>query len=114
MQKSIKKLQNMTILINTDNTLSGEKRSDDFFTYQITEALHRFESHITRIEVHLKDESGKKDGFNDISCLLEARLEGRQPIAITNQADTIELAITGAIDKIKTSIETILGKIQKH
>ena len=104
----------MTIQINTDKTLIVDKRSNDFFISQITEALQRFESHITRIEVHLKDENGKKDGFNNISCLLEARLEGKQPIAITNQADTIELAITGAIDKIKTAIETILGKIQKH
>jgi len=104
----------MTIQINTDKTLTGEKRSSDFFTSQITEALKRFESHITRIEVHLKDENGKKEGFNNISCLLEARLEGRQPIAITNQADTVDLAVTGAIDKIKTAMETILGRIQKH
>ena len=104
----------MTIQINTDKTLTGEKRSIDFFTSQIAEALQRFESHITRIEVHLKDENGKKDGFNDVSCLIEARLEGRQPIAITNQANTIDLAVSGAIDKIKTAIETILGRIQKH
>ncbi|MFT6843077.1 MAG: ribosome-associated translation inhibitor RaiA [Psychroserpens sp.] len=104
----------MTIQINTDKTLTGEKRSSDFFISQITEALQRVESHITRIEVHLKDENGKKDGFNNISCLIEARLEGKQPIAITNQADTIDLAVTGAIDKIKNSIESILGKIQNH
>lgn len=104
----------MTIQINTDKTLTGEKRSIDFFTSQIAEALQRFESHITRIEVHLKDENGKKDGFNNVSCLIEARLEGRQPIAITNQANTIGLAVSGAIDKIKTAIETILGRIQKH
>ena len=104
----------MTIQINTDKTISGEQRSGDFFSSQITEALERFESHITRIEVHLKDENGKKDGFNDISCLLEARLEGRQPIAISNQANTIDLAVAGAIDKIKSAIETIIGKSQKH
>lgn len=104
----------MTIQINTDKTITGEKRSIDFFTSQIAEGLQRFESHITRIEVHLKDENGKKDGFNDVSCLIEARLEGRQPIAITNQANTIDLAVSGAIDKIKTAIETILGRIQKH
>ena len=104
----------MTIQINTDNTLSIEKRSSDYFTSQIAEALQRFDSHITRIEVHLKDENGKKDGLNDITCLLEARLEGRQPIAITNQANSIELAVSGATDKIKTTIESILGKTQKH
>lgn len=104
----------MTIQINTDKTLTGDKRSNDFFTSQITEVLQRFESHITRIEVHLKDENGKKDGFNNISCLLEARIEGRKPIAITNQANTMDIAVTGAIDKIKASIESILGKTQKH
>tara|TARA_R110000868_G_scaffold257374_1_gene514466 strand:+ start:1366 stop:1680 length:315 start_codon:yes stop_codon:yes gene_type:complete len=104
----------MTIQINTDKTITGEKRSSDFFRSQIDEALQRFESHITRIEVHLKDEKGNKDGFNNISCLLEARLEGRQPIAINNHADTIDFAVTGAIEKTKTAVETILGKIQKH
>jgi ribosome-associated translation inhibitor RaiA len=104
----------MTIQINTDKTLNGEKRRCDFFSSQISEALERFESQITRIEVHLKDESGRKDGFNDISCLLEARIEGRKPIAITNQANTMDIAVTGAIAKIKTSIESILGKIQKN
>ena len=104
----------MTIQINTDKTLTGEKRSNDFFTSQIAEVLQRFESHITRIEVHLKDENGKKDGFNNISCLLEARIEGRKPIAITNQANTMDIAVTGAIDKIKMAVESILGKIQKH
>ncbi|MEB8347400.1 HPF/RaiA family ribosome-associated protein [Flavobacteriaceae bacterium KMM 6898] len=104
----------MTIQINTDKTISGEQRSEDYFTSQIAEALQRFESHISRIEVHLKDENGKKDGINDISCLIEARLEGRQPIAVTNQADSVDLALTGAIDKIKTAVGTIIGKMQKH
>ncbi len=38
----------MTILINTDNTLTGEKRSGDFFTSQITEALQG--SNLTSLE----------------------------------------------------------------
>ncbi|MGY8914548.1 MAG: HPF/RaiA family ribosome-associated protein [Flavobacteriales bacterium] len=104
----------MTIQINTDKTISGEKRSEEYFTSLIAEALERFESHITRIEVHFKDENGKKDGINDISCLIEARLEGRQPIAITNQADSVDLALTGAIDKIKSAVESIIGKMQQH
>ena len=47
------------------------------------------------------DESGRKDVFNYISCLLEARIEGRKPIAITTQANIMDLAATGDIDKIK-------------
>ncbi|MCF8239049.1 MAG: HPF/RaiA family ribosome-associated protein [Saprospiraceae bacterium] len=104
----------MIIQINTDKVVTVEKRSSDFFTDQIAKALHRFESQITRIEVHLKDENGKDDGYNDISCTIEARLEGKQPIAVNNQADTIDLALSGAIDKVKSSLESILGKIKQH
>lgn len=104
----------MTIQINTDKTINGDKRQQDYFRSQIDEVLNRYESHITRIEVHIKDENGIKHGYNDISCILEARLEGRQPIAVRNQANTIEDAVSGAIDKIKTSIDTILGRVQNR
>ena len=92
----------------------SEKRNQDFFTSQIVEELDRYQSHITRIEVHLSDENGKKEGMNDIQCLLEARLKGRKPIAVSDQADTVEQAISGTIDKLKNSLETILGRIQNH
>ena len=104
----------MTIQINTDKTISGEQRSEEYFSSLIAEALQRFDSHITRIEVHLKDENGKKDGINDISCLIEARIEGKQPIAVTNQADSVDQAVIGAVDKIKSAVGTIVGKMQQH
>lgn len=104
----------MTIQINMDKSFTGEKRQHDFFKDQVETSLKRFESHISRIEVHLKDENGKKEGVNDMTCILEARIEGLQPIAVTKKADTIELAVTGAIDKIKTAIETIVGKMQSQ
>jgi ribosome-associated translation inhibitor RaiA len=106
--------QTMTIQFNTDKALKGEKRQEEYFSTQIANGLERFESHISRIEVHLKDENGKKDGFNDISCLMEARIEGKQPIAVSNQADSVELAINGAIDKMTNAMNSIVGKMQAH
>jgi ribosome-associated translation inhibitor RaiA len=104
----------MIIQFNTDKTINGDERNEDFFTSQIAEELDRYESHISRIEVHLSDENGKKEGLNDIQCMLEARLEGRQPTAVSHQADTLELAVSGAIDKLKNALETILGRIQNY
>ncbi len=104
----------MKIQFNTDKTINGEERNQDFFTSQIAEELDRYQSYITRIEVHLSDENGKKEGRNNILCLLEARIEGRKPMAVSNQSDTIELAVSGAIDKLKASLETTLGRIQNH
>ncbi len=102
----------MIIQFNTDKTINGNEKHQDFFTTQVAEELKRFESHITRIEVHISDENGKKQGLNTIRCLLEARLEGRQPIAVSCQEDTTEQAVSGAIDKMKASLETILGRIR--
>lgn len=104
----------MNIQFNTDKTINGDERHQDFFTSQIAEELDRYQSHITRIEVHLSDENGKKEGRNDIQCLMEARLKGRKPIAVSNQADTVEQAVSGTIDKLKISLETILGRIQNY
>ena len=47
-------------------------------------------------------------------CLLECRIEGKQPIAVSAQADTVEKAISDALDKMKNTLETILGRIQNH
>ncbi len=104
----------MKIQINTDKTINGDENHQKHFSALIEEGLKRQESHITRIEAHISDENGSKDGANDIRCLLEARVEGRQPIAVSSQADTYEQAVSGAIDKMKMSLETIIGKIQNH
>ncbi|MFD1553368.1 HPF/RaiA family ribosome-associated protein [Putridiphycobacter roseus] len=100
----------MLIEINTDKTIQWNGEQKKIQSTQIAKALERFESNITRIEVHLKDENGDKKGLDDMSCLLEARLEGKQPIAVSSQANSIDLAVLGAIHKMKAAIETIVGR----
>ncbi len=104
----------MKIQFNTDRTINGDEKQKDFYTDLLTTELARYESHITRIEAHLTDQNGIKDGVNDILCLLEARLEGRQPIAVSDQADTVAEAVSGAIDKLIAALEPILDRIQHH
>lgn len=105
----------MTIQFNTDHNIDAKEGLVTTFTELIEERLSKVSDHITRIEGHLKDEdSGAKDGKNDIRCVLEARLEGRKPIAVTNHADNHYQAVDGAIDKLKSSIDSILGRIHSH
>ncbi|MGK2863025.1 MAG: HPF/RaiA family ribosome-associated protein [Chitinophagaceae bacterium] len=101
----------MIIQINTDKNIEGSERFADHFTSIIEDELGRYET-ITRIEVHLSDENGSKEGQADKRCMLEARMEGRQPIAVSNTADTHEQAVEGAVDKLKASLETIIGKMK--
>jgi ribosome-associated translation inhibitor RaiA len=98
----------MKVQFNTDKTISGSERNEAFFTTQISEQLDRFASEITRAEVHLSDENGDKKGPDDKNCVLEVRLQGRQPIAVSHQGPTIAKAVSGALDKMKKSLDSIL------
>ena len=104
----------MIIQFNTDNTIEGSDRQNAYFSTSISEALSRFSNHITRLEVHITDENGHKEGKNDQRCMIEARLEGLQPIAVTNHADTIEHAVKGATDKLKASLDTAIGRLKTY
>lgn len=104
----------MQIQFNTDKTVNGDERHRQHFTSLLKDGLKRFESHLTRVEVHLTDENGKKEGLNDMKCSLEARIEGRQPVGVSCQAEKPELAVSGAIDKLKSSLDTIIGRMQEH
>ena len=104
----------MTIQLNTDKNLSVHEEFRAKLDDLLSEELSRFSEHITRLEVHLSDENGGKGGQNDKRCMIEARLEGRQPIAVTADADTHEQSVSEAIDKLKNSLDTIFGRSSNH
>ena len=101
----------MHIQINTDQNVEGSDAFSDQTKAIIESTLNRFSEHITRVEVHLSDENSDKAGINDKRCLMEARLEGRQPIAVTHQAANLDLAVQGAAGKLKNMIESNLGRL---
>jgi ribosome-associated translation inhibitor RaiA len=104
----------MKIQFNTDNNIKLSNELRVSLTSLISNELSRFNDHITRLEVHLSDVDGHKDGQDDKRCMIEARLEGMQPIAVTNHADSHELAVIGAVDKLKSSIDTIEGRLRNY
>jgi ribosome-associated translation inhibitor RaiA len=104
----------MTIQINTDKNLSVHEAFEAQLDGLLSKELSRFSEHITRLEVHLSDENGNKQGLDDKKCMIEARLEGRQPIAVTERANDYERAVSGAIEKLKASLDTIVGKLRHH
>ncbi|TDD96888.1 HPF/RaiA family ribosome-associated protein [Flavobacterium cellulosilyticum] len=104
----------MLIQFNTDKNVILNEEQIASYTSLISEELSRFSTQITRLEIHLSDEDGNKDGSNDKRCLVEARLEGMKPTAATDHSNTLEKAMFGAIDKLKTSLETISGRLNDY
>lgn len=102
----------MKIQINTDKNITRTDELTDHIESTIEDALDRFTDRITRVEVRLTDQnSSKKDGDDDMRCVMEARLSGLQPIVVSHQTATIELAVDGAAEKLETAIERTLGRL---
>jgi len=103
----------MIVQINTDKNIEGNERFSGYITELVKDELHHFSSNLSRVEVYFADENAAKTVPGDIRCSMEARIEGRQPIAVTHHADSTELAASGAIDKLKASLGTVIGKMRE-
>lgn len=104
----------MQIQFNTDSTIEGHERMQTHFRGVISESFKRFEDKITRVEIHVGDENNEKFGVDDKRCLIEVRLAGKNPLAVTNHDSTIEKAISGATDKMKKLLTSTFEKLRTH
>ncbi|MFU8832244.1 MAG: HPF/RaiA family ribosome-associated protein [Wenzhouxiangella sp.] len=105
----------MLIQINTDDNINQSDALPERTEATIRNVLDRFADQVTRVEVHLSDEnSDKKSGNADMRCLLEARLEGLQPVAVTETAATVAQAVDGAAHKMRRRLDSTLGRRQKR
>lgn len=101
----------MQIQVNTDNHITGREDVVRLVQSCVESAVGRFADRITRVEAHLSDANSHKSGGDHKRCLLEARLAGLQPLAVSHQATTIELAVTEAAGKLQRSVESTLGRL---
>jgi ribosome-associated translation inhibitor RaiA len=104
----------MKIQVNTDHNTPGSQSLNDFIDTVLKSELDHFSDHITRIEVHLSDENAGKVSENDKRCMVEVRIEHRQPVAVTAHANTYEESISDATDKMKSALDTVFGKLNNH
>ncbi len=104
----------MQIQVHTDNHIHGREEIVALVETSVEGAVGRFRDRITRIEAHLSDTNSHKTKGDDIRCVLEARLAGHQPIAVTHQAATVEIALSGAADKLERSVESTLGRLKER
>ena len=104
----------MQIHINTDKNIEGNARLSNYYTELLEQQLSRFEDKITSIEVHFGDENSEKFSKDDKRCMIEARVQKMQPIAVTDHSDTIEKAFNNALQKLKKVLDTSFEKLKSH
>ncbi|HVL70501.1 MAG TPA: HPF/RaiA family ribosome-associated protein [Beijerinckiaceae bacterium] len=104
----------MQIQVNTDDNVAGRDALTRRIETEVGNVVGRFAEQITRLEIHLGDHNAGKSGAQDKRCLIEARLAGRRPEAVSHEADTLEAAWTGAARKLRRSLESTLGRLGDH
>ncbi len=100
----------MQIDVSTDSHIDGREKLTRYVQGHVETALERFSARITRVEVHLSDASGNKEGREDTKCVMEVRIGGRPPVAVKSQESNVDQAITAATHKLKHLVESTLGR----
>jgi ribosome-associated translation inhibitor RaiA len=104
----------MHIQVNTDRNIVGDQALEAQVKEKLENVLARFASRITRLEVHLSDKNAGRGGSDDIACVVEARLEGRQPLAVEAREATVERAVAAAAQKMRNMLDTELGRARPY
>lgn len=104
----------MQIQFNSDSSVMGTENVAERIEAMLHSKLARFEDRLTRVEVHVSDENGRKGGGDDKTCTIEARPRGGKPIGVTEHAAKVDDAARKAANTMAQRLERVLGKTERH
>tara|TARA_R110000822_G_scaffold60287_19_gene150297 strand:+ start:1236 stop:1652 length:417 start_codon:yes stop_codon:yes gene_type:complete len=104
----------MQILINSHQIETASVSFEEWVTAAVANELECFDDVLTRVEVHVNDENAQKSGPRNKRCQIEVRPRGHQPLSVTNYDESLELAVNGAAEKARHSLEHLRGKLEER
>lgn len=78
------------------------------------EDLARFGELLSRVEAYLTDQSGGKRAGRDLRCVMTAHLPGVPPLVVTEDAESVALAIAGATESLRSSLSSTFDRLEDH
>jgi ribosomal subunit interface protein len=99
----------LPILIRPGN-LQTSSAIEAWVHRKLAGAFRRYGSNMTAVEVHFEDVNGPKHGAADARCVMEARVNGRSPIAVQARADDLYGAIDAASRKLDAAIARVVER----
>jgi ribosome-associated translation inhibitor RaiA len=106
--------RSVQVQVNHDNHVRIGEEVSERLKRVLESSLSQFADRITRIEMHLGDENAGKHGDSDKRCMLEARLANLAPVAVSHQAESLQLAFEGALKKLDHALSHAIGKLETH
>lgn len=105
----------MKVQVNTSNDIDNKETLERWANDYLNDHLARFDQDLTSIEVQMTDENhASKGGGVDKRCMMEARVSGRAPVAVTNYAANQDLAFRGAAEKLAHALDHAFGKLDRR
>lgn len=102
----------MQVLVNSDHPINGDEKFAEEVRAIVEDGLGHLSRRITRVEVHLANDKVARHGAGDKRCMMEARIKGHEPVAVTETADVMDLAIRGAARKLHTAVGHLLDRLE--
>jgi hypothetical protein len=104
----------MKVQVNTSNDVENKEGLERWASDYLNEQLARFAQDLTSIEVQMTDENhAAKGGGGDKRCMLEARITGRSPVAVTAFAADQDAAFRAATQKLSHALDHEFGKLDR-
>ncbi|MCB2074989.1 MAG: HPF/RaiA family ribosome-associated protein [Novosphingobium sp.] len=104
----------MQVQFNSDSSVMGTANVAERIEAQVRDRLARFEDRLTRIEIHVRDENGRKHGADDKACTIEARPRGGRAIGVTEHAANVDDAARKAATTLAQRLDRHFGKGGRH
>lgn len=100
----------MQVQVNSDHKIDGGEAQNKWVVEIVQGALSHTSANVTRVEVHLNVAAGAKEAPSEFRCMMEARLEARQPVAVTQNGPALDPAVREAAQKLARLVEHTLAK----
>lgn len=100
----------MQFMFNSDNQTPLGSDTAEKMEALVGSRLERISDRLTRVEVHVSDIDGPRNGGDDKRCAIEIRPNGMRPITAAGQASTVEGAVSAAADKVLKAFDRQIGK----
>lgn len=106
-------MSTMQFQFNSDSSVMGTENVAERIETAVRAKIKRFEDRLTRLEVHVSDENGRKGGADDKVCTIEARPRGGKPLGVTGKASDVDAAARIAANTLAERLERHFGKSDK-
>lgn len=104
----------MEIQVRVDNNLPDKAELLSSTEDDVSAVLGAFQRRITRVQVHVADETPGKGGATDIRCQIEVHPVDHEPVVVTHRAVTTHEAVHGAARRMREQLVSLFGRLDRR